>query len=61
MVVGHKTASGPIHVGQVVVHVADQSLTIDMADGDTRTIRHTTTQPILRVKAQRPSGRQGSG
>jgi hypothetical protein len=43
------------------VHVADQTLTIDLADGDSRTVRRATTQPVLRVKAQRPSGKQASG
>ncbi len=62
MVVGQKIALGRIHAGQIVtVHVAEHTLTIGLADGDSRTIRRTTTQPVLRVKAQRPSGKQASG
>jgi transposase InsO family protein len=55
MVVGQKIALGRIHARQVVtVHVAEHAITIDL-DGDTRTIRRTTTDPVRRVKAQRPS------
>jgi transposase InsO family protein len=62
MVVGQKIALGRIHAGQVVtVHVAQTTLTIDLADGDSRTVRRTTTDPVLRVKAQRPSSKQASG
>ena len=62
MVVGQKIALGRIHAGQVVtVHVAQATLTIDLADGDSRTVRRTTTDPVLRVKAQRPTRKQASG
>jgi hypothetical protein len=55
MVVGQKIALGRIHAGQVVtVHVADQTLTIDLADGDTRTVRRTTSQAVHSIKAHRP-------
>jgi transposase InsO family protein len=55
MVVGQKIALGRIHARQVVtVHVAEDTITIDL-DGDARTVRRTTTDPVLRVKAQRPS------
>jgi len=61
MVVGQKIALGRIHAGQVVtVHVAQATITIDLADGDSRTVRRTTTDPVLRVKAQRPSAKQAS-
>jgi len=41
--VGQKIAMGRIHAGQVVtVHVAEHTLTIDLADGDSRTVRRTT-------------------
>jgi hypothetical protein len=51
MVVGQKIALGRIHVGQVVtVHVAAETVTIDLGE-DTRTVRRTTTQPIRSIKA----------
>jgi transposase InsO family protein len=53
MVVGQKIALGRIHAGQIVtVHVADQTMTIDLGGDDTRTIRRTTTQPVRSFKAQ---------
>jgi hypothetical protein len=56
MVVGQKIALGRIHAGMVVtVHVAEHTLTIDLGGDDIRTVRRTTTDPVLRVKAQRPS------
>ena len=55
MVVGQKIALGRIHARQVItVHVAEHTITIDL-DGGTRTIRRTTTDPVRRIKAQRPS------
>jgi transposase InsO family protein len=55
MVVGQKIALGRIHAGQIVtVHVAEDTITIDLADQDTRTIRRTTTQPVRSIKAHRP-------
>lgn len=36
------------------MHVADQALTIDLAGGDTRTVRRTTTQTVHSIKAHRP-------
>jgi len=45
-------ALGRIHVGQVVtVHVVEDTITIDLADGDSRTIRRITTQPVRSIKA----------
>jgi hypothetical protein len=56
MIAGQKIALGRIHARQVVtVHVAEHTLTIDLGGDDTRTIRRTTTDPVRRVKAQRPS------
>ena len=56
MVAGQKIALGRIHAGQVVtVHVAEHTITIELGGDDTRTIRRTTTDPVRRVKAQRPS------
>ncbi|MFI7681032.1 IS481 family transposase [Actinophytocola sp. NPDC049390] len=55
MVVGQKIALGRIHAGQTVtIHVAEHTLTIDLPDGDTRTIQRTTTQPVRRIKTHRP-------
>jgi transposase InsO family protein len=55
MVVGQKIALGRIHAGRVVtVHVAEHTMTIDLAGDDTRTIRRTTTQAIRSIKAHRP-------
>ena len=54
MVAGQKIALGRIHAGQVVtVHVAAETVTIDLGE-DTRTIRRTTTQPVRSIKAHRP-------
>jgi transposase InsO family protein len=51
MVAGQKIALGRIHAGQVVtVHVAAETITIDLGE-DTRTIRRTTTQPVRSIKA----------
>ena len=55
MVVGQKVALGRIHAGQTVtIHVAEHTLTIQLPDGDTRTIQRTTTQPVRRIKTHRP-------
>ena len=55
MVAGQKTALGRIHAGQVVtVHVADQTITIDLDGQDSRTVRRTATKPVRSVKAHRP-------
>ena len=54
MVAGQKIALGRIHAGQVVtVHVAAETITIDL-DQDTRTVRRTTTQPVRGIKAAQP-------
>jgi hypothetical protein len=51
MVAGQKIALGRIHTGQVVtVHVAADTITIDLGE-DTRTVRRTTTQPVRSIKA----------
>jgi hypothetical protein len=55
MVAGQKIALGRIHAGQVVtVHVADQTITVDLDDQDSRTVRRTTTQPVRSIKAAQP-------
>ena len=55
MVAGQTAALGRSHAGQTVtVHVSDTTLAIEFADGDTRVIRRTTTQPVRSIKGQRP-------
>jgi transposase InsO family protein len=55
MVVGQKVALGRIHQHQTVtVLVSETTLTVEFADGDTRLIRRTTTQPVRSIKGQRP-------
>ena len=54
MVAGQKIALGRIHAGQTVtVHAADQTVTIDLDDKDSRTVRRTAdkfpSEPILPV------------
>jgi hypothetical protein len=45
-------ALGRMHDRQIVtVHVAADTITIDLG-GDTRTVRRTTTQPVRSSKAQ---------
>ena len=53
MVAGQKIALGRIHAQQIVtIHVAAQTVTIDLGGDDTRTVRRTTTQPVRSIKAQ---------
>ena len=48
-------ALGRSHAGQTVtVHVSDTTHAVEFADGDTRVIRRTTTQPVRSIKGQRP-------
>ena len=55
MVVGQKIALGRLHKHQTVtVLVSQTTLTVEFADGDTRVIRRTTTQPVRSIKGQRP-------
>jgi hypothetical protein len=43
------------HARQIVtIHVAADTITIDLAGDDTRTVRRTTTQPVRSIKAHRP-------
>ena len=52
MVAGQKIALGRIHARRIVtVHVAAETMTIDLGE-DTRTVRRTTTQPVRSIKAQ---------
>ena len=58
MVVGQKIALGRIHAGQIVtVHVAEDTMTVDLGGDDTRTIRRATTQAVRSIKAHRPRRR----
>jgi hypothetical protein len=53
MIAGQKIALGRIHARRIVtVHVAADTITIDLAGDDTRTVRRTTTQPVRTIKAQ---------
>jgi hypothetical protein len=53
MVTGQKIALGRIHARQIVtVHVATDTMTIELGGDDTRTVRRTTTQPVRSIKAQ---------
>jgi transposase InsO family protein len=55
MVVGQKIALGRIYKHQTVtVLVSDTTLATELADGDVRVIRRTTTQPVRSIKGQRP-------
>jgi hypothetical protein len=52
-VAGQKIALGRIHAREVVtVQVAADTITVDLADDDNRTVRRTTTQSVRGVKAQ---------
>ena len=55
MVVGRKIALGRIPKHQTAtVLVAETTLAVEFADGGTRVIRRTTTQPVRSIKGQRP-------
>jgi hypothetical protein len=55
MVAGQKIALGRSCAGQVVtVHVAAETITIDLGGEDTRTVRRTTSQAVRSIKAHRP-------
>ena len=55
MIAGQNIALGRIHARQIVtVHVAADTITIDLASDDTRVVQRTTTQPVRTIKAQQP-------
>ena len=55
MIAGQMIALGRTHAHRIVTaHVADTTITIDLDDGDQRTISRTTTQPVRSTKAHRP-------
>jgi hypothetical protein len=46
---------GRAHAGTVVtVHVSDTTLTVDAPDGQQRTYRRATAQPVRSIKAYKP-------
>jgi transposase InsO family protein len=53
MVAGQKIPLGRTRAGQTVTaHVADTTITVGFADGDTRTVTRTTSKPVRSFKAQ---------
>jgi hypothetical protein len=55
MVTGQKVALGRTHQHQTVtVIVSETTLAIELADGDVRVVRRTTTQPVRSIKGHRP-------
>jgi hypothetical protein len=49
-----QVALGRVHAGRTVrVHVSEHTLAIEL-DDETRTIRRTTSRPVVVVKANRP-------
>ena len=55
MVAGQKIALGRIHARRIVtVHVAADTITIDLDDHDSRTVMRTTTQPARSIKTAQP-------
>ena len=58
VVAGQKVPLGRTHAGeQIVVHVSHDTLTIEAGD-DVRTVRRTTTKPVVQLKGQRPRPRK---
>ena len=48
-------ALGRVHAGRTVrVHVSEHTLAIEL-DDETRTIRRTTTRPVVVIKGARPT------
>jgi hypothetical protein len=46
-------ALGRVHAGRIVtVHVSEHTLAIELGD-DTRTVRRTTTRPVVVIKGSR--------
>jgi hypothetical protein len=56
-VCGQTVALGRVHAGRIVcVHVAEHTLAIELGD-DTRSVRRTTTRPVVSVKGSRRRNR----
>ncbi len=48
-------ALGRVHAGRMVrVHVSEHTLAVELDDDETRTIRRTTTRPVVVIKGSRP-------
>jgi transposase InsO family protein len=55
-----RVSLGRIHAGRMVsVHVSEHTLAIEL-DDETRTVRRTTTRPVVVVKGSRPYGAQAT-
>jgi hypothetical protein len=55
MVAGQKVSLGRLHQHRTVtVTVSDNTLAIDLGDGDVKVVRRTTSQPVRSIKGQRP-------
>ena len=55
MVCGQRVALGRTHQWRALtIHVAETTLAIELDDGETRTVRRTTTLPLLNIKTGRP-------
>jgi hypothetical protein len=55
LVAGQRVALGRVHQHQTVtVLVSETTLAVELADGDTKIISRTTTQPVRSIKGQRP-------
>ncbi|MBL7627680.1 IS481 family transposase [Frankia sp. CN6] len=55
MVVGQKISIGRHNARRTVtIHVAETTITIDLGGGELRTHARTTTQPVTKIKVQRP-------
>ena len=51
-----RVALGRVHAGRIVsVHVSEHTLAVEL-DDETRTVRRTTTRPVVVVKGSRPNG-----
>jgi transposase InsO family protein len=49
-----RVSLGRVHAGRIItVHVAEHTLAIEL-DGETRTVRRTTSRPVVVVKGSRP-------
>ena len=55
VVAGQKIALGRTHAGHTVnVNVSETTINVELPDGDTHTVRRTTTAPVRSIKGQRP-------
>jgi hypothetical protein len=49
-----RVSLGRVHAGRIVsVHVSEQTLAVEL-DDETRSIRRTTSRPVVVIKANRP-------